>query len=97
MATISSVLSCLRHEPLDSRIGSGVEQLCEELGHQFRDRVFTPLVTIRLFILQVLHANTAITHLRQLIGFNFAPSSYCEARQRLPLVLLQSLLLSLSA
>lgn len=92
MATIPCVLSCLRHEPLDSRIASGVEQLCGELGHEFRDRVFTPLVTIRLFILQVLHANTAITHLRQLIGFNFAPSSYCEARQRLPLVLLQSLL-----
>ena len=62
MATIACVLSCLRHQPLDSRITSGVEQLCGELGHKFRDRIFTPLVTIRLFILQVLHANTAITH-----------------------------------
>jgi len=78
-------------KPLDSRIASGVEQLCGNWGmssetgsHAIGDDPFVHPA--------VLHANTAITHLRQLIGFNFAPSSYCEARQRLPLVLLQSLL-----
>lgn len=49
-------------------------------------------MTLRLFLLQVLSGNTAITHLRQLSGIDFAPSSYCEARLRLPLRLLRLLL-----
>ena len=47
---------------------------------------------LRLFALQVLHGNTSIAHLRQLAGADFAPASYCEARQRLPLAVLTSLL-----
>lgn len=42
-------------------------------------------------LLQVLHGNTAVTHLRQLCGLDFAASSFCEARERLPLLLLQEL------
>ena len=42
-------------------------------------------------LLQVLHGNTAITHLRQLSGLDFAASSFCEARTRLPLLLWQEL------
>ena len=77
---------------VERRLGPLVGQLCGELGHDWRDRLLTPLVTVRLFILQVLHANTAITHLRHLAGFHFAASSYCAARQRLPLPLLRELL-----
>lgn len=69
-----------------------VHELCHRLGVVFRDRVFTPLVTLRLFLLQILAGNTAIAHLRQLAGFDFAPSSYCEARVRLPLRFLVQLL-----
>ncbi|HEV2294301.1 MAG TPA: hypothetical protein VGR35_10615, partial [Tepidisphaeraceae bacterium] len=54
----------------------------------WRDRVLSPLVTLRLFLLQVLHGNTSITHLRQLSGLSFAPGSYCEARDRLPLAVI---------
>ena len=57
-----------------------------------RERVFTPLVTLRLFLIQILHGNTAITHLRQLSGMDFATSSYDEARARLPLQVLLGLL-----
>jgi putative transposase len=52
---------------------------------------------LRLFILQVLHGNTSITHLRQLSGIDFAPASYCQARRRLPLTLLESLLGAVAA
>ncbi|HEV2293263.1 MAG TPA: IS4 family transposase, partial [Tepidisphaeraceae bacterium] len=58
----------------------------------WRDRVLSPLVTLRLFLLQVLHGNTSITHLRQLSGLSFAPGSYCEARERLPLAAIVGLL-----
>ena len=92
---LSLALARLRREPLslpDLPIAGRVDQLCEEIGHVWRERLLTPLVTIRLFVLQVLHANTSITHLRHLAGFDFSSGSYTEARQRLPLQLLRCLL-----
>ena len=58
----------------------------------WRERLLTPVVMVRLFLLQILFANTSITHLRQLSGIDFAPASYCQARMRMPLQLLRSLL-----
>ena len=85
MALVACVLARLRREPLsDLPIAGRVEQLCADCGHDWRDRLLTPLVTLRLFLLQVLHGNTSIAHLRQLSGLAFAPASYCAARRRLP-------------
>ena len=89
---VAQVLARLRREPLrDCALAKQVDQLCREHLHQWRDRMLTPLVTVRLMLLQVLHGNTAINHLRQLSGLDFAAGSFCEARQRLPLLLLQEL------
>jgi len=90
---VTQALARLRREPFDHLpIADQVNQVCRDCEHQWRDRLLTPLVTLRLFVLQVLHGNTSITHLRQLSGINFAPGSYCEARQRLPLGAILSLL-----
>ncbi len=90
---VASVLSRLRREPLDDLpLAQQVNQLCQQCRHLFRDRLLPPLVTLRLFLLQVLHGNTSIAHLRQLAGLDFAPGSYCEARHRLPLQVILSLL-----
>jgi len=98
MAHVSTVLARLRRSPLEQfDLSSQVNQLCQQIGHRWRERVFTPLVTLRLFFIQVLHGNTSITHLRQLSGMDFAPSSYDEARTRLPLQVLLGLLESLVA
>ncbi len=89
---VASVLARLRREPLeDCALASRVEQLCQAHAHTWRDRLLTPVVTVRLMLLQVLHGNAAITHLRQLCGVGFAPASYCEARARLPLLVWQEL------
>jgi hypothetical protein len=93
---VAQVLARLRNEPLaDCPISTAIEQLCRGCDHLWRDRVLTPAVTLRLFLLQVLHGNTAIAHLRQLSGLAFAPGSYCEARQRLPLEVILGVLGSL--
>lgn len=92
---VAHVLARLQREPfggIDLPISDHVDQLCREIGHEWRERLLTPLVTIRLFVLQILHANTAITHLPRLAGFSFAPGSYSDARERLPLKLLQCFL-----
>lgn len=84
---VMQALARLRREPLgdDLLIAGQVDQQCRACGHVWRERVLTPLVTLRLFLLQVLHGNTSITHLRQLAGLCFTPGSYCAARDRLPL------------
>jgi hypothetical protein len=93
-AHVSQLLARLRRDPFgDLPIADQLNQLLEEQRVVWRDRLLTPLVTLRLFLIQVAHGNCAIAALRQLAGIAFAPSSYCEARARLPLQLLQSLLL----
>lgn len=99
-AGISHALARLRREPLvDLPTGAPLDQWLAACSgvHGWRDRLLTPLVTLRLFVTQILHRNCAITALRQLSGIDFAKSSYSEARSRLPLMALQSLLAWLHA
>jgi hypothetical protein len=56
-----------------------------------RQRLLTPLATTRLFVRQVLEGNTSVPQLRRLAKCSFADSSYCDARQRLPLAFFQRL------
>jgi hypothetical protein len=62
-----------------------IEQVCREVGHAWRERVLDPVTTIHLFILQILQGNTACGHLPRLAGAEFSGSAYCQARARLPL------------
>ena len=41
-------------------------EVCRALGHQWRDRLLDPVTTIHLFVLQVLHGNTACAHVPHL-------------------------------
>src|SRR3954471_1943166 len=93
MAAIACVLARLKREPLDHLPSAArVNQLMDQSGLVWRERLLTPLVTLRLFVTQILSGNCAIAALRQWTCIGFAPSSYCAARGRLPLQLLQSLL-----
>ena len=40
-----------------------IRDLCECLGHTWRDRVLDPVTTVHVFLLQILHGNTACTAL----------------------------------
>ncbi len=60
--------------------------VCREIGYTgWRDRVLTPVTTTQLFLLQILHSNTACSHLPHLSGLRFTAAAYCQARARLPL------------
>jgi hypothetical protein len=60
--------------------------VCREIGYiAWRDRLLTPITTMQLFLLQVLHGNTACRHLPHLSGLRFTAAAYCQARARLPL------------
>jgi hypothetical protein len=60
--------------------------VCGEVGYTgWRDRVLTPITTVQLFLLQILHGNTACSHLPHLSGLRFTAAAYCQARAKLPL------------
>ena len=78
-----------------------VEQACRRCHHAFRDRVYTPWVTLGIFLSQILSedqsCDDALEHFqksrydRGLPAVAPRTTSYCEARQRLPEELLWDL------
>src|SRR5713226_365698 len=73
-----------------------IEQICHELGHCWRERVLTPVVTVHAFLLQILHDNTACDHVPHLMGGGFTGEAYGQARKRLPVALFERLLAAVS-
>jgi hypothetical protein len=96
MATITGALHRInqdfsRHLPDES-----IRAACRAVGHDWRERKLGPVQTVQLLMLQTLWFNTAIEHLRRLVGFPFSAAGYCKARMRLPLLALQQLLVDSS-
>ena len=72
--------------------GAMIDKACREVDYKSRNRVLNPVVTLQLFMLQILHGNTAMTHLPRLARMEFTASAYCQARMRLPLAVFRLLL-----
>jgi hypothetical protein len=70
---------------------------CRRAGYCWRERKLGPVQTVHLFILQVLNFNTAMTALRHLSHTAIKAPAYCRARMRLPLAVLEALLLESSS
>jgi IS4 transposase len=88
---IMSILRRLKQEPGPHLDRPAILEICRQVGHTWRTCVLDPVALIHLFLLQVLHGNTAITPLPRLCGRSFTASAYCQARARLPLELFRRL------
>lgn len=71
-------------------------QACQAEGMRWYQTVLNPMTTLKLFLLQILHGNTAMTHLRHLSRLLFTASAYCQARGKIPLAVCQGLLKGLT-
>jgi hypothetical protein len=91
MVTILPALRQVREDLAELLDRAAVKKICRELDYTWRERQLNPYTTLHLFILQVLNRNTAMTHLPHLSGERFSASAYCQARQRLPVELIQRL------
>jgi len=69
-----------------------IEEACRAVGHTWRERLLTPVFTVRLFLLQILYGNTACSHLPRISGEEFSAQAYGAARARLPRAVLETLL-----
>ena len=47
--------------------------------------MLTPVTTVPLLLLQMLHDDTAYSHLPPLASLRFSAAAYCQAHARLPL------------
>jgi hypothetical protein len=93
VTSVTAVLKRLKTEWAAQLQPEAIIEACEEAGYtSWRDRELTPVTTIQLFLLQVLHGNTACSHLPHLSGLRFSASAYCQARTKLPLDLFALLL-----
>ncbi|MBV8311128.1 MAG: IS4 family transposase [Planctomycetaceae bacterium] len=82
---IIPVLARLRQDIAAGLSREMIEEACRQVKHRWRQRVLDPATTIYLFLLQVLHGNTACRHVVHFGGWTFTDSAYCMARKRLPL------------
>ncbi len=92
-----SALRRLRQD-LDSCLDeAAVHDACRRAGHTWRDCLLTPVAILRWFVIQVLHGNTALTHVSLLAGRSFTDAAFCQARARLPLTVYRAVLRGLNA
>jgi hypothetical protein len=68
-----------------------VDEVCREVGHVWRTGPLDPANTVALFVSQVARGNVSCEQVRHLGDEPFSAAAYCQARQRLPLEVLQTL------
>lgn len=82
---IIAVLARLRQDLAACLGPEAIRRACRDEGHTWRERRLGPVVTVYLFLLQVLHGNTACQHVVHFAGWSASAAAYCQARRRLPL------------
>lgn len=88
---IIPILTRLRQDIAAGLSRGTIEEACRRAGHRWRTRLLDPATTVYLFVLQVLHGNTACRHVVHFGGWTFTDSAYCQARKRLPLAVFDRL------
>src|SRR5262245_12804020 len=90
---ISTTLGALRPD-LAARLGDDVIGAAgRAAGHTWCDSaLLTPAAIIHWFLIQILHGNTALTHVALRAGRACSASAFCQARARLPLAVFRALL-----
>src|SRR5215470_7183511 len=95
-ATITHVVKQFQQHWPDHLAPEAILSACRGVAYRWRERTRNPVTTIQLFLVQMLHGNTACTHLRHLTKLPVTASAYCQARMKLPRAVFQQLLRSVS-
>jgi hypothetical protein len=95
-ATVTHVVKQFQQDWTRQLEPDAIRQACQAIAYQWRQRLLDPVVTMQLFFVQILHGNTACTHLRHLTMWTGTASAYGQARMKLPLRVFQRLLRAVS-
>jgi hypothetical protein len=94
---IIPVLDRLKQAPTECLTPEAIEAACRQEHYRWRERLLGPVTTIYLFLLQILHGNTACQHVVHFGVWTFTSNAYCQARKRLPLRVYHRLLEQIAA
>src|SRR5215471_9169697 len=95
-ATLTQVVKQFQQDWTSQLEPEAIVMACRGVAYRWRERTLDPVTTIQLFFVQILHCNTACTHLRHLTKLDVTASAYCQARMKLPLAVFAQLLGSVS-
>jgi len=88
---IIPVLGRLRQDIAAGLAKEAIEEACRQCHYSWRKRILDTATTLSLFLLQILHGNTACRHVVHFGGWAFNASAFCQARSRLPLAVFRAL------
>lgn len=91
MATFAQPAASFKYQASRLLDKEQVERICQAHGHSFRDTTLTPAETVGHFAWQVAMGNVSLDAVRHHADGKFSASAYCQARQRLPLAVLEKL------
>src|SRR3954447_18810381 len=91
-----SILGRIRQDVASLLDKDAIAAACRAENYTWKNRLLDPTNTIHLFILQILHRNTALNDLPRKSHASFTGSAFCKARRRLPLPVFQRLLRTLA-
>jgi len=89
---ISEIVGQFKADVAKALSAETIGKICGALGYTWRDRILDPVTTVHVFLLQILHGNTACSAMSRLASVSFTGAAYCAARVRLPLALFEDLL-----
>ena len=80
MCSITDILRRSKQNWTEELSPEAIGQACRDAGMKWYESALTPVVTIQIFLVQILHGNTAIEHLSHLTDRSFTAAAYCKAR-----------------
>ena len=86
VGTVTEALKHIKAELATLRDAPAILALCRAVGYQWRARQLDPVTTVHLFLRQILHGNTAWSHLSHLAANTLPPRRFVRPAPRLPLV-----------
>ena len=85
MRSITDVIRQFRQNWTEELNPENIADACRESGMTWIESMLNPVITIQIFFLQVLHGNTACTHMPHLARMAITAAAYCKARMRIKL------------
>jgi len=89
MVTFHAALGHVKRDVGGLLDGHAIHAACERHGHEWRPGPLDPAATLGLMLRQVAEGNVSGGQVVRMAGGTFTESAWCQARQRLPLVVLQ--------
>ena len=64
--TITAAIARIKADVAHYLTPQAIKSVCRKFGHTWRERILDPVTTVHLFLLQVLHGNTACSNVPRL-------------------------------